>query len=177
MIAIHLGVIGYVLGLVAVVRRSMPAAIEARLGEADRRRDRLPSMYVAERVNIALERQRQQVVHQPVMDVFALRQAKGDFRDWALSRSISHRDADPPLDLADVLEIGIQPCTIARAQRFLERAKSPASPNRECWRFCSRPRRVLPDSCRRRTGARTPPADSLRSAAAASGEDQEMEFV
>src|ERR1700674_1596443 len=56
------------------------------------------------------------------MDMLAVRQAK-----WDLSRRfthrLAHRNLDPPLQLTNVLQIGVEPAPVARTQVLLERSK------------------------------------------------------
>ena len=93
---------------------AVPAAVEARLGEAgaaqiaaEHERDRAR--------DVALERQRHQVVHQPEVDVLALRQAERHVGRRLLHRVV-HRDLDAPLELADVLDVGVDARLVAGAE-------------------------------------------------------------
>ena len=121
MIAVDLRVVGDVLRLVAVMRRAVPAAGEPRLREAgaaqvaaEHERDR-PR-------DVALERQRHQVVHQPEVDVLALRQPERHVGCRLLHRVV-HRDLDAALELADVVDVGVDARLVAGAEIGLERAE------------------------------------------------------
>ena len=65
--------------------------------------------------DVALERQRHQVVHQPEVHVLALRQPErhvgaGSFTELSIAIS------DAPLELADVLDVGVEPRLVAGAE-------------------------------------------------------------
>ena len=83
-----------------------------------------PSMKVIDRVMSPSKRKRHQVVHQPEVLVLALRQAERDVAVRLLHR-VLHRDLDAPLDLADVVDVGIDAHLVAGAKTGLERAELP----------------------------------------------------
>ena len=75
----------------------------------------------AEAVVFSFERQRDQIVHQPEMDMLALRQAKWDL-PRRFTHCFAHRNLDPPLNFTNVLHISVEPAPIARAKVLLERS-------------------------------------------------------
>src|SRR2546425_13198501 len=99
----------------------MPASIEAGFGEALTRQIAAQHQSDGAR-DVSLEGQRHQVVHQTVMDMLALRQAEWDL-STGLFHGIAHRNLDPPLDFANVLGIGVEPCFITRTEIFLQKSQ------------------------------------------------------
>src|SRR6266850_2727959 len=99
----------------------MPASIEAGLGEALTRQVAAQHQRNGTR-DVSLEGEGHQVVHQTVMDMFALRQAKWDLCS-RFFHGIGHRNLDPPLNFADVIGIGIEPRLITSTEVLLEKSQ------------------------------------------------------
>src|SRR5438105_31404 len=99
----------------------MPASIEAGFGEALTRQVAAQHQRNGTR-DVSLEGERHQVVHQTVMDMLTLRQAKWDLCS-RLFHGIGHRNLDAPLNFANVIGIGIEPRLITGAEVFLEKGQ------------------------------------------------------
>ena len=72
--------------------------------------------------DVAFERERHQVVHQPVVNMLAVRQPERHFGGRLLDRVLD-RDPDAALELADVVDVRIDARFVAGAEVALERGE------------------------------------------------------
>ena len=154
--------------ILAVMRHAVEAGGRCRAfrvrpaGEVAREEQR------ADARDVGLERQREQVELQLDVLVEGLRHAHRHRHVFRRDGRGLHRNLQATLDLADVGRVVVEPLAVGGADVACACARGCRSASRGCCCPACGGRPAARPCCRRRTSARTPPADSAPSAAARS---------